>query len=156
MAFTANLAVALWLILWRRFEDQWVVFTEAADAFARSEAIEEVLTIRRLRRHIKAWRTAVHKLWGTGLVTGLAFALYLYALRWHGADWETGWCSQGILASAAYLSPAVMAVMTLLGFAGKWHIQGQVTELQDLVKSKEQAGAGAFTALLKALANRKR
>ena len=141
MAFTANLAVALWAMLRQRFQGQRVELTEAADALARSEFIQEELSIRRLRRTIKGWLGTADFLWWLGLGTGLSAALFLYVLRWHGHDgwWAVRLCRMEPLMMAAYTSPAVMTVMTFVGLEGNRRSTKQLAALQDLERQRDVA-----------------
>ena len=149
MAFTANLAVALWAVLLRRFQAQWIEFSDAAEAFARSELIQEELSIRRLRQTIASWRKAVDVLRAVGLGTGLALALFLYVMRLHGDSICLAWlCSRTALLFAAYTSPLLMTAMTLVGLEGKRRAGKQVADLQDLVAKKEQQGDELFERLI--------
>ena len=141
MAFTANLAVALWAVLRQRFQVQRIELSEAADVLARSEFIDEELSIRRLRRTIKGWLGTADFLWWLGLGTGLSAALFLYVLRWHGDDgWWGAWsCRIEALMVAAYASPAVMTVMTFVGIEGNRRSTHQLAALQELERQREVA-----------------
>ena len=146
MAFTANLAVALWAVLRQTFRGQRIELSETVDELARSEFIQEELSIRRLRKTIKGWLGTADALWWLGLGTGLTAALFLYVLRWHGDDawWGVRLCSKEALLTAAYASPAVMTVMTVVGLEGNRRARKQLTELEELVQQKETQGESAL------------
>ena len=133
MMFTANLAVALWLLLKQKLQGQRHSLSEAADEFSRNEAKDETIAIETLNKTLNKSENADRRLWHWGLGTGLTAMLYLYFLRLHGESWPEQLCQPWIFLLAAYLSPCLMALMTLIVYYHNRNAEHQKARLQDRV-----------------------
>ena len=129
MAFTANLAVALWAILWNRFRKQHAEFLEAANALDRNENFHEKIGLRGFRKTLRYGLGVAIGLWWLGLAAGLISAIFLYILMWHESlcladKWP--------LLLAAYTFPSVMVIMTTFGLLGYKLAANRMKELRRL------------------------
>ena len=130
MAFTTNLALALWAVLWNRFRKQHAEFSEAADALERNEKFQETIGLRRFRNTLRWGLGVAISLWWLGLAVGLGSAVFLYLVMWH-----EGLChfvTKPVLLWAAYTFPGVMVVMTAFGLSGNRLAESRMKELKTL------------------------
>ena len=130
MAFTTNLALALWAILWNRFRKQHAEFSEAADALDSNERFQETIGLRRFRNTLRWGLGVAISLWWLGLAAGLSSAVFLYLVMWHEVLCHL--VTKPVLLWAAYTFPGVMMVMTAFGLSGNRLADSRMKELKEL------------------------
>ena len=120
MVFSANLLVMGWASVYRLLGTEEKDLKKAADALADNKYSQEELGLQALRFTINATGSVRRFLWWIGLISGLAAAAYLYSLMLHGSP-ALGVCEgwgQALFFAAAYVCPAAMLGMTVIGKGG--------------------------------------